>query len=343
MSIKRSKTNICPPPEFLDRGVRYTIDTCAPQLRASHSGKIELHALTHGHYPGTALASDCLPGLTNIGFWDACGPQDWGLEPHRNEGIEIVFLETGRLPFTVDGQAFVLDAGSVSITRPWQLHCLGDPHIGPGRLHWLILDVGVRRPNQPWQWPSWVVLDPADLQELTRTLRHNEHPVWRATPELAQAFHEIASRIPDVNQPHAISHLVIQLNQLLLALLEALQRQGAEENPELTSRRRVVELFLQELLRQPRLLASPWTLAGLAKRCGMGSTSFAQCCRLVTNQSPMDWLNRCRLDHAARLLSQDLEMPILQVAKHCGFSSSQYFATRFRQRFGTTPRSYRSK
>ena len=74
----------------------YVIDSCAPQKRAVASGKIQLHALTHGHYPGRLLPPRVLPGLSSLGFWDASGEQDWGLEPHRNEGIEIVFLETGQ-------------------------------------------------------------------------------------------------------------------------------------------------------------------------------------------------------------------------------------------------------
>ena len=84
--------------------------------------------------------------------------QDWGEDLHRNEGIEFLFLETGSTKFIADEKKYHLQAGDFTITRPWQLHKLGEPNIGPGRLHWLIIDVGVRRPHQEWQWPDWVVL-----------------------------------------------------------------------------------------------------------------------------------------------------------------------------------------
>jgi AraC family L-rhamnose operon regulatory protein RhaS len=147
------------------------IDDCGPQFRAIREGKIELHALSKGHYPGKRMNSNILPGLTSVGFWSCRGSQDWGLNSHRNEGLEISFLETGGMGFEVDGEIHSLQASNLTVTRPWQLHKLGDPNIGRGKLYWLILDVGVRRPNQDWMWPSWVVLSPKDLAELTRKLR----------------------------------------------------------------------------------------------------------------------------------------------------------------------------
>src|SRR5258706_9635524 len=119
----------------------YRIDTCEPQMRAVREGKIKLHALTKGHYRGAKLSSEVLPGLNSIGFWDGAGAQDWGLDEHRNEGVEIVFLETGKMAFTVDKRRFDLVPGSLTITRPWQLNKLGAPNIGPGRVHWVIGDV----------------------------------------------------------------------------------------------------------------------------------------------------------------------------------------------------------
>ena len=134
---------------------RYDIDDCEPQKEAVREGKIKLHALTKGHYPGTLLPKNELPGLNSIGFWDANTSQDWGLNAHRNEGIEIVFFETGVCDLVMGNKTFNLQAGNFVITRPWQLHKIGAPNIERGRLHWLILDVGVRRPNQHWNWPAW--------------------------------------------------------------------------------------------------------------------------------------------------------------------------------------------
>jgi len=316
---------------------RYEIDTCKPQLRAMKEGKIRLHALTKGHYPGVKLSSDMIPGLNSIGFWDGIGAQDWGLDEHRNEGVEISLLETGKMGFAVDKGHYDLVPGSLTITRPWQLHKLGNPHIGPGRLHWLIIDVQVRRPNQEWRWPDWLMLTRRDLAELTRKLRFSEMPVWKSTPEIAQTFDKISQCILEWNQPHAVSRMVVKLNQLLICILDALTAQQTAENPELTSRRRTVELFLRDLAHNPVSIQEPWTLDLMAKQCGMGVTALSKYARELVNVGAMEYLNQCRLDHAARQLSEQPEASVTDVAFGNGFNSSQYFATCFRRRFKTSP------
>jgi AraC family L-rhamnose operon regulatory protein RhaS len=282
-----------------------------------------------------------LPGLNSIGFWDATSAQDWGLEAHRNEGIEIGFLETGAMAFTVDQRRFDLRAGNLTVTRPWQLHKLGAPNIGPGRLHWLILDVGVRRPNQEWQWPRWVMLQPEDRDELTRRLRHNENPVWTAPVRVARVFRDLAQCILQWDQPHSASRMAIEINQLLLELLGFLSTQPMEDNPALVSRRRAVELFLHDLARNPASAGDRWTLKGMASHCGMGITAFSQYCRELVNSGPVDFLNQCRLDHAARQLREQPQRTVTEIAFGNGFNSSQYFATAFRRRFQATPHAFR--
>lgn len=61
---------------------------------------------------------------------------------------------------------FELRSGDIAITRSWELHRLGGSHMGPNRLHWLILDVGVRSYAQKWTWPSWFVLSEDEASEL---------------------------------------------------------------------------------------------------------------------------------------------------------------------------------
>jgi AraC family L-rhamnose operon regulatory protein RhaS len=319
------------------------IDTQGPQQRAIKDGKIEFHGLSHGSYIGTEIPKDVLPGVSSIGWWNAVGEQDWGLEPHRNEGIEIVYLETGGMVFTVDRKRQDLHAGALTITRPWQMHCLGNPNIGPGRLHWLIIDVGVRRPDQPWRWPRWVSLIREDLDELTVKLRHNEQPVWRGTPEIRHDFQAIAEAIRDNRGRSHISHLIVHLNHLLLNILEALRSQQVAEDPALASRARTVALFFEDLKSNPASLAQEWTLERMAAQCGVGVTALVEHCRALTNLTPVKYLGRCRVEYAGRLLREQPDRSITDVAFDCGFSSSQYFASQFRQHFGCTPRGYRKR
>jgi AraC family L-rhamnose operon regulatory protein RhaS len=319
----------------------YAIESCEPQTGTRKNGNIHLHALTTGQYLGTPVPKDILPGLSTIGFWNASGPQDWGLEAHCNEGLKIMFLETGKMPFVAGQKKFNLRAGNFTIIRPTQWHQLGTPHIEPGKLHWLILDVGVQHPHQGWSWPKWVMLAKDDLAELTRKLRHNENPVWDSTPAIAQTFRELAHCVIDWDKPHMVSHLVINLNQVLIGILDALTGQQSSENKELTNRRRTVELFLGEIERSNIDLGESWTLDRMAARCSMGETTFSKFCHELVNANPVEFLNQCRLDRAARQLLEKSERSITEIALANGFNSSQYFATIFKERFHKTPRAYR--
>lgn len=320
---------------------RFEIDSCLPQLRAIDEGKIELHALTKGHYPGTRMGKNELPGLASIGFWSCRGAQDWGLEAHRNEGLEIVFLETGSMDFSVDGQLHALQSGHLTLTRPWQLHKLGNPNIGRGRLYWLILDVGVRRPNQEWNWPAWLVLSPRDLAELTRKLRGGEKAVWMANPRIRAIFHDLAECVTRWHEPRIASRLAVTLNRLFVEILEILVEQQAGESPELTTRRRTVELFLKDLAENPASSVEPWTLETMAEHCGMGITSMAKYCGELVNNGPMAYLIQCRLAHAAKALRERPELSVTEIALGSGINSSQYFATLFRRHYKLTPTRYR--
>lgn len=328
-------------PIYQSGAKRYEIDTCGPQMRAVSEGKIELHALSKGYYPGKRMNSNTLSGLSNVGFWNCRGAQDWGLDAHRNEGLEIVFLETGGMGFEVDGKTHQLQAGSLTITRPWQMHKLGDPNIGRGRLYWLILDVGVRRPNQDWKWPSWVVLAPKDLAELTRKLRHGEQSVWTANARMRDVFREIADCVMRWEGQGVTSRLAVAVNRLLVELLDVLAEQQLVESPDLATRRRTVELFLKDLAENPCSSAEPWTLETMAKQCGMGITAMTKYCRELVNNGPIAYLNLCRLEHAASALRAKPDWSVTGVAMWAGFNSSQYFATSFRKRYQMTPVEYR--
>jgi AraC family L-rhamnose operon regulatory protein RhaS len=330
------------PPTYSTAQGLLHVDSTRPQRQALAEGKIRLWALTHGHYPGHLLPPLVLPGLSTIGHLDARGAQDWGLEPHRNEGVEISLLETGQMGFTVDDREYRLTGGDVTVTRPWQLHCLGNPHLGPGRFHWLILDVGVRRPHQRWVWPPWIMLSEAERRELTATLQHTAERVWRSTPELQHAFQRVADCVERYPAQRPATRLKLYVNHLLLSLLEALRAQREVHATATLGGRTVVEAFLQGLRDRPDLAAQTWTTPRMAAHCGMGTTKFSALCRRLTNSSPWDYLIQCRLEWAAQQLRTSPQ-PITQIALASGFATSQYFAACFRKRYHCTPRAYRRR
>ena len=313
-------------------------DTCEPLRAAVARNEVVLAALARGTYPGRRLAAKSLPNIMSIGYWDARHDQRWGLDWHRNEGIEITYLARGKMAFAVDRVDYPLSRGNLTITRPWQLHRVGNPYVSASRLHWIILDLGIRRPHQACVWPDWLVMSKPDLRELTRLLQHNEQPVWQADARIERCFESIGSSLE--NSRSQESRLRLHLNELFLELLELLRKQNLELDKTLSSRRRSVELFLASLRHQ---IEQPWTLESMAEQCGLGRSRFTHYCYELTNMPPLEYLNRRRIEQACHLLAVDRAKTVTDVAFECGFSSSQYFATVFRRYLGTAPNIFRKK
>ena len=328
-------------PIFRSGSDTYRIDSQVAQRHALATGRAQIRGLTHGNYIGSPLPNGALPGLSSVGWMNMVGEQDWGIESHRNEGVEIVFVEAGETPFMVDGDRADIRAGDLTVTRPWQLHQLGNPNIGAMRLHWVIIDVGVRRPNQPWRWPSWVILSPVDKEELTVRLSQNEKAICRGTPAVQRAFDRIADVLHHPEPLSRLSQLTVHLNVLFLELLDILRREVVTSDPHLVSHERTIELFMRDLKGNLASLAQPWTLQSMAAECGLGPTAFRKYCRKISNASPMDYLNRCRLEMAAKLLTEFASRPVTDIAFDCGFSSSQYFSYQFRRTYGHSPLAHR--
>lgn len=319
-------------------GTIYHADTCRSLRVAAARGEVRLTALARGSYPGRHLSPHVLPEVRSVGFWNAAHHQSWGLNWHRNEGVELTYLARGTLNFAVDQNTHMLHKGDVTICRPWQPHRVGAPHITASRLYWLILDVGVRRPEQAWRWPDWLVCTPADRQELTRLLSENNRSVWPAAPEIETYFQRLGEVVEQASGPHLATRLALHVNELLVAVLEMLQRRQAAPVRASGEAQRRVELFLHEL---PARLQEDWPLRAMAGHCRLGRSQFARYCQELTNMTPRQYLQTCRITAAQRMLRGHPERPITQVALDCGFSSSQYFAAVFHQRVGQSPRTWR--
>ena len=316
----------------------YKADNCSPVKSAADKGELELTTLARDAYPGKRLGKTELTGIKSIGYWNIKKQQDWGLDWHTNEGIEICYLESGDLTFFLGEDKYDLSTNHLTITRPWIGHKLGNPNVALSKLHWVILDVGVRHPHQEWVWPNWVILNPADLEKLTLYFRQNEQPVWIATPELKDCFIRIGKVIKECGDKDYESKLRVLMNSLLIALLEHFQEGKILLNEELVASRRTVRLFLSSLEDH---LHKPWTLPEMAAWCKLGTTRFTKYCVEISNCTPMEYINRIRLGKASGMLLSHPEISATEIAYQCGFSSPQYFITVFKRHFKKTPQAYR--
>ena len=183
---------------------------------------------------------------------------------------------------------------------------------------------------------------PLSPKTLSIFFRQNETPIWRAEAATANIFIEI-SKI--VQNPHAVarySTLVVLINRLFLSLLNMMVDLNVQVDPELTTSQRSVKLFLDSMKHNEEILAQEWTTASLAEHCCFGVTYFTKLCKMLTNMTPIEYLNYQRVQMAAQMLKQPQHQTITDIAFKCGFMSSQYFSKVFYRYKKCDPRAYRA-
>ena len=333
------KINIQKIAPFEADGIVYQADTCLPLIDAVKRKKLKFKALARYTYPGDRLTDDTL-GLNSIGYWDANEPQDWGLDWHRNEGIEIHFLESGTMPYAQQNKEMELLPNFLTITRPWEAHKVGSPSIGMGKFYWVILDLDVRRPHQNWVWPDWIMLAPKDLEKLTIILRQNEKIIWKTDKRIRDCFQRIGKAVDTDVEGSNSSKIRLLINYLLILLLDLLVEEEVELNEQLTDSSRSVRLFLSEL---DNNIAEAWTIEEMAKSAGVGLTRFTHHCKQLTNLTPMRYLMMKRIELSKEILMNKEFLTVSEVAFACGFSTSQYFSTVFKKQEKCTPIEFRLK
>ncbi|GGZ73342.1 helix-turn-helix transcriptional regulator [Algibacter mikhailovii] len=319
-------------------GIVYHADTCLPLTDAVSRNKLKFKALARHTYPGDRLDENTM-GLNSIGYWDANEPQDWGLDWHRNEGIEFHFLESGSMPYAQEGKEVVLQPNHLTITRPWEAHKVGGPNIGMGKFYWVIIDLGVRRPHQGWVWPDWITLTDNDLTRLTTILRQNKKSILKTDQRVRDCFKRINMAVNTDEKGSNASRLRLLINYLLILILDLLDNENIVLNESLTDSSRSVKYFLKELEKN---LSENWTIELMAQSAGVGLTRFTHHCKQLTNLTPMRYLTMKRLEKSKKILEENSSLTISEAAYMCGFATSQYFSTVFKKHEKCSPNEYRS-
>jgi AraC family transcriptional regulator len=87
-------------------------------------------------------------------------------------------------------------------------------------------------------------------------------------------------------------------------------------------------------------LAQELSVRELAAVAQTSPAYFARLFRQATGQTPYQYVIRCRITRAKRLL-RETEWPIIEIGQHVGFTDQSYFTSVFRKHVTMTPKAYR--
>ena len=102
--------------------------------------------------------------------------------------------------------------------------------------------------------------------------------------------------------------------------------------------------FLKKLndLIEKNLDNSAYTVEDLARSLTISRVQLYRKVKAILGISVSDHINNMRLDKSKELLKKS-ELNISEIAYAVGFSSPNYFSTSFKNKFGVTPKEYKSK
>ncbi|GIZ10737.1 AraC family transcriptional regulator [Pseudomonas sp. NCCP-436] len=83
----------------------------------------------------------------------------------------------------------------------------------------------------------------------------------------------------------------------------------------------------------------PISLAELTALTGLSVAQLERLCKRIFQLTPRQMIHRARLNAASQLLQGD--MPITEIALHCGYTDHSAFSRQFRQLTGLSPSDYR--
>ncbi len=121
--------------------------------------------------------------------------------------------------------------------------------------------------------------------------------------------------------------------------LELLQRTGTERNAAISTAPAWLRQA-RELLRDTCLETSPRSVRAIAAELGVHPVNLARRFRLAFGLSPGEYLRRCRLERAQRLMHRS-SAPLAEIAAATGFADQSHFTNAFRRTFGISPGAFR--
>ena len=129
--------------------------------------------------------------------------------------------------------------------------------------------------------------------------------------------------------PYRLRHLV---NAILVETYAAFDMPERSGNAPVGEMKRWIENHCTEQLR----------ISDMVRMSGYSRTRLFSLFASIAGMTPIDWLIRCRIAKARRMLESGKDS-ITDIALSCGFSSPSYFTSTFRKYTGKTPREFRTQ
>lgn len=250
---------------------------------------------------------------------------------HWHDDLELVYVTEGRMNYYVNGSSLLLNTQDCLFINSRQLH-YGHSHLDYDcrficiRFHPKILG------GSPSVYRDYVTpfIENEDLAYLYYDKDAQNHRFIADKMNLMLSLktkQEDAYELKLISILHSLWHILVC--QCKASLAEGL----TPDQNDLALQRKMVS-YIQEHYQEPLTLDEICTSVNISR---------SKCCiifKQYLNQSPIDFLNKYRLEVSCYLLANTTSN-VTEIAFSCGFNHLSYFSKIFLREYGCTPTQYR--
>jgi AraC-like DNA-binding protein len=248
---------------------------------------------------------------------------------HWHREVELIHVESGSARFTIHGVSVDAVRGDVLFVRP------GEIHAAHGVARWVALVFDWRLLAGPADVCQSRYVDPLGDGRLRLPTK-----VVRARAPIGRAVRAILGA-----ERHKSPGYELAIKGLLTSAVASVFEHGEiETSLEGRDQRRArsAERVKKALELVRTRYAEPLDLSDLARAAGLSPYYFCRAFKAVVGQSPLQHMNRYRIERASVLLA-DPEERVTDVALATGFGHLSYFIRTFKTQKGCTPAEYQRR
>jgi AraC-like DNA-binding protein len=241
--------------------------------------------------------------------------------------VEVSLCVRGNLMFESFGSCYPFLPGTVFVSQPAEPHRMR--HNPKGLMLYRILF------RVPGERENVLDLPPDESRWLVRQMTHFPLRLFPATARVKSAFERLFEVYDTAGRRSTARRLKMRSAalELLLALVEAPHAPASSKG----RRNPKVEALVERMRTRPE---DDYPLEAMARTVALSTVALNDAFKRATGLPPHAFLLQCRIRRAKELLERT-DRTVLDIASELKFSSSQHFATRFKQEAGVSPCAWR--
>ncbi|MGN0142418.1 MAG: AraC family transcriptional regulator [Roseburia sp.] len=259
-------------------------------------------------------------------------PLDFSYVPlHWHDEMEIIYIKKGRGIITVDFTQYTVEAGTIALIVPGQLHSIEQYEDRSMEYENIIFHPNILISRKADTCSSDFFQPLLSGSVSVPLLYTPGSPFYAEISACVDANDEICKTCPSGYQ------LFIK-SQLFMLFFLLFNKYGQQEPPK--KDHKALEKMKLILKYIENHYMEKITIADIAEEVGLSQSHFMKYFKNTMGTSFIDYLNEYRLTMASRLLVSS-DSSVLAIAEEVGFDNLSYFNRMFKKRFGKTPREYR--